>query len=165
MVSDSLRPHGLQPTRLLCPWDSPGKNTRVGCHALLQGNLPDSGIEHRSLKSLALAGGFFTTSATWEAHICMYLRGKTSHASCRTILIVKKNCIYVCVSLPLYMKQWGASWWGPGCGEQEDFTILSPKGCRFSNLYFQLQWLDLYVQFITPMWMSNRHLKLSMPKA
>ena len=29
--------YGLQPTRLLCPWDSPGKNTGVGCHALLQG--------------------------------------------------------------------------------------------------------------------------------
>ena len=27
-----LRPHGLQPARLLCPWDSPGKNTGVGCH-------------------------------------------------------------------------------------------------------------------------------------
>ena len=37
VVSDSLRPHGLQPTRLLSPWDSPGKNTGVGCHALLQG--------------------------------------------------------------------------------------------------------------------------------
>ena len=40
-----LRPHGLQPTRLLCPWDSQGNNTGVGCYALLQGNLPDSGIE------------------------------------------------------------------------------------------------------------------------
>ena len=29
------RPHGLQPTRLLHPWDFPGKNTRVGCHCLL----------------------------------------------------------------------------------------------------------------------------------
>ena len=37
VVSDSLRPHGLQPTRLLCPWDSPGKNIWVGCHFLLQG--------------------------------------------------------------------------------------------------------------------------------
>ena len=36
-VSDSLRPHGLQPARLLCPWDFPGKNTGVGCHFLLQG--------------------------------------------------------------------------------------------------------------------------------
>ena len=35
-MSDSLRPYGLWPARLLCPWDSPGKNTRVGYHALLQ---------------------------------------------------------------------------------------------------------------------------------
>ena len=32
-----LQPHGLQPTRLLCPWDFPGKNTGVGWHFLLQG--------------------------------------------------------------------------------------------------------------------------------
>ena len=32
----SLWPHGLQPTRLLCPWDFPGKSTGVGCHCLLQ---------------------------------------------------------------------------------------------------------------------------------
>ena len=31
-----MRPHRWQPTRLLCPWDSPGKNTGVGCHFLLQ---------------------------------------------------------------------------------------------------------------------------------
>ena len=31
LVSDSLRPYGLWPTRLLCPWDSPGKKTGVGC--------------------------------------------------------------------------------------------------------------------------------------
>ena len=31
-----MRPHGRQPTRLPCPWDSPGKNTGVGCHFLLQ---------------------------------------------------------------------------------------------------------------------------------
>ena len=36
VVSDSLRPNALQPTRLLCPWDFPGKSTRVGCHCLLQ---------------------------------------------------------------------------------------------------------------------------------
>ena len=35
-MSDSVRPHGWQPTRLPCPWDSPGKNTGVGCHFLLQ---------------------------------------------------------------------------------------------------------------------------------
>ena len=35
VVSDSSRPHGLQPTRLLCPWDFPGKSTGVGFHCLL----------------------------------------------------------------------------------------------------------------------------------
>ena len=36
VVSDSVRPHRRQPTRLLCPWESPGKNTGVGCNFLLQ---------------------------------------------------------------------------------------------------------------------------------
>ena len=35
-MSDAVRPHRQLPTRLLCPWDSPGKNTGVGCHFLLQ---------------------------------------------------------------------------------------------------------------------------------
>ena len=39
----SLRFHGLQPARLLCPWNSPGMNTEVGCCALLQGIFPTEG--------------------------------------------------------------------------------------------------------------------------
>ena len=39
----TLWPHGLQPTRLLRPWDSLGKNTGVGCHFLLQGIFPNQG--------------------------------------------------------------------------------------------------------------------------
>ena len=42
-VSNSLRPHRMQPTRLLCPWDFPGKNTRAGSHFLLQGIFPTQG--------------------------------------------------------------------------------------------------------------------------
>ena len=51
VVSNSLRPHGLQPARLLCQWDSSGKNTRVGCHDLLQGIFPT--------QASRIAGGFF----------------------------------------------------------------------------------------------------------
>ena len=40
VVSNSLQPYGLQPTRLHCPWDFPGKNTGVDCHFLLQGIFP-----------------------------------------------------------------------------------------------------------------------------
>ena len=42
VLSDSSRPHRLQPTRLLHPWDFPGKSTGVGCHCLLQ--CPDISI-------------------------------------------------------------------------------------------------------------------------
>ena len=40
VVSDSWRPHGLRPTRLLHPWDFPGKSAGVGCHCLLQNTKP-----------------------------------------------------------------------------------------------------------------------------
>ena len=42
--SDSLRTHGLQPTRLLCPWNSQGKNSGVGCHSPLQGIFLTQGL-------------------------------------------------------------------------------------------------------------------------
>ena len=64
VVSDSLRPHGLQPARLLCSWNSPGKNSGVGRHFPSSRDLPNPGIKP---SSLALKGRFFTTSATWEA--------------------------------------------------------------------------------------------------
>ena len=53
--------YGLQSTRLLCPWNFLSKNTGVGCHFLLQGNLPNPGIEPTSPASPELAGRFFIT--------------------------------------------------------------------------------------------------------
>ena len=41
---DCLQPHGLQPTRLFCPWDFPGKDTGVGSHFLLQGIFLTQGL-------------------------------------------------------------------------------------------------------------------------
>ena len=63
-MSNSLQPYGLQPPRLLCPWDSPGKNPGVGYHALLQGIFSTQGLNACLFPSPALAGGFFTTSTT-----------------------------------------------------------------------------------------------------
>ena len=45
VVSDSLWSHGLLPSRLLCPWNSPGKNAGVGLLFPSSGDLPDPGIE------------------------------------------------------------------------------------------------------------------------
>lgn len=66
-MSNSLPPHGLWSSRLLCSWNFPDKNTGEGCHFLLQGIFPDPGIKPLSQMSPALANGFFTTSAIWEA--------------------------------------------------------------------------------------------------
>ena len=42
-MSNSSQSHGLQPGRLLCPWDFSSKNTEVGCHSFLQGIFPTQG--------------------------------------------------------------------------------------------------------------------------
>ena len=44
VVSNTLWPREPYPTTLLCPWDSPGQNTGVGCHALFQGIFPTQGL-------------------------------------------------------------------------------------------------------------------------
>ena len=49
VVSYSLQPYGLQSARLLCPWDSPGKNTTVGNHAFLQEIFPTQRSNHSLL--------------------------------------------------------------------------------------------------------------------
>ena len=69
-MSDSQRPHGLQPTRLLHQWDFPGKSTGVGCHRLLridwldllavQGTLKSLLQHHSSKVSILRCSAFFT---------------------------------------------------------------------------------------------------------
>ena len=71
--SDSLRPWGLSPPGSSAHGDSPGKNTGVGCHALLWGDFPGPGTEPAFLMPAKLAGWFFPTSATWEAHTSLII--------------------------------------------------------------------------------------------
>ena len=79
VVSDSLQPRELWPARLLCLWDSPGKNTGVGCHFLLQGIFPTQGsnpglfhLLHWQADSLPLShlgsprGTGLTIKGNWE---------------------------------------------------------------------------------------------------
>ena len=70
IVPDSLRPHGLQSARVLCPWDSPGKKTGMGAYSLFQGIFPiqgsNLGLLHcrHILHSLSCQG----SSYTWVVH-------------------------------------------------------------------------------------------------
>ena len=59
-------PYGLWPSRLLCPWDSPGKNTGIDCHVLLQRIFPTQGSNQRLLSLLHWQVGSLPF-ATWEA--------------------------------------------------------------------------------------------------
>ena len=71
VLSNSLQPHGLQPAKLLCLWDSPGKKTGVGCHALLQGIFP---TQESNLGLLCWQVGPLSLSrrATREAQVSSY---------------------------------------------------------------------------------------------
>ena len=71
VMSDSLHTYGLQAPKLLCPWDSPGKNTEVVCHAL-QGIFPTQG-SNPCLLFPALAGRFFTPSVTCKSCVYIYI--------------------------------------------------------------------------------------------
>ena len=81
-VSHSSHPTLCDP-RLFCPWNFPGKNTEVGCRALLQGIFPTQGSSPHLLCLLHWQAGFFTNSTTWEAlHIPHSVaRKKRGHCS------------------------------------------------------------------------------------
>ena len=83
VVSDFVQPHGLQPTRLLCPWDSPGKNTGVSCHSLLQRMKVESESEvTRSCLTLRDPNGLQPTRLLrpWESP------GKNTGVGCHFLL-------------------------------------------------------------------------------
>ena len=66
IMSDSLRPHGLEPTRLLCPWNSPAQNTGVGSLSPLQGIFPSQ----ESNRVSCIAGGFTMWATREWAEVC-----------------------------------------------------------------------------------------------
>ena len=76
-----LRPSGLWPTRLLCPWDPPGQNTGGGCHALLQGIPLTHGLNLSLLRFLH----WQADSLPWEAPVIIVTIAKTELNICDTL--------------------------------------------------------------------------------
>ena len=78
VLSDSLWPHGLYSTRLLCPWKSPEKNTGVGGHSLLQENFPtpgsNPGLSHCRRFFTTWAGTFNSMNLHWSQLLMMSSR-------------------------------------------------------------------------------------------
>ena len=75
VVSDSLRPHGLWTAWLLCPWNSPGKNTGVGCHSLLQRIFQTQGSNSGLLHCRQIF--FFSSEPPWGSLVAQMVRGKS----------------------------------------------------------------------------------------
>ena len=59
VVSDSLRPHGMHPAKLPCPWGFPDRSIGVACHVLPQGIFPAQGLNPHLLQVSSIANGFF----------------------------------------------------------------------------------------------------------
>ena len=74
-MSHSFQSHGLWPARLLCLWHSLGKNTRVGCHALLQG--VELGIEPKSLVSPVLQEDSLPAEPSGTPHLGLLVSTKS----------------------------------------------------------------------------------------
>ena len=89
---DSLQAHGLWPTRILCPWDFPGRDTEVSCHFLLPGDLPNPGIEPTSSVAPVLAGEFFTPEPPGKSKGLLVLSNR--EAPCFTLPLVYDSHFY-----------------------------------------------------------------------
>ena len=99
VVSDSVRPHRRQPTRLLCPWDPPSKNTGVGCHFLLQC------VKVKSLSHVRLLATPWT--AAYQGPPSMDFPGKSTGVGCHCLLRVNVH-------------------WNPNWGEMRWFSTFFP---------------------------------------
>ena len=118
-----LWPRVLEPDSLLCPWDFPGKNTRMGCHFILQGIFQTRGQTHVS----CIGWRILSQWATWEAHMRWCVHAYASHFS----------------HIRIFTTLWTAAHWAPlsmGFSRQEYWSGLPcpPPGylsMRESNLH------------------------------
>ena len=78
VISDSVWSYGLQPARLLHPWNFPGKNTEIGCHALLQGIFLTQGSNPCLLYLLTWQAGSLPLAPPGKPQWALYLLLKSS---------------------------------------------------------------------------------------
>ena len=110
VVPDPQWPHGLQPTRLPRPWDSPGKNTGVGCHFLLQ-------HWHWKALSTTISDGIGIQRKVFWQLFFSYLHLKvilSSYSSSPFLLVLSRSAllfagVWVCASVYTCVQGW--EWW------------------------------------------------------
>ena len=131
---DSLWPHGLQPTRLLCPQNSPGKNTGVGSHFLLQGIFLTQELNPHLLHLLHWRWILTTESSDFKWHCFLNLIFQLFFAS------VQKYSLYSYIDLVSY-KHHIFSY-------QLQLSVQSPQGFLyklFANKRFYFSFQSVYL--------------------
>ena len=125
VTSDSLGPHGLQTTRLLCPWNSPGRHTEAGWLCLLQGifSIRGSNLGHLH------AGRFFTICATREAQCPFFTSVSYSYRAGHCIPNTDLSCNQKFVPLTSNSPSLN-----PVPTSADLFIILIWLTCRFSSV-------------------------------
>ena len=118
-----------EPAKLLCPWDSPGKNTGVGCRALLQETVPTQGL----ILHLVLGRQVLKRRATREARLCPWL----TLNSIRVVLRHLGGDQREEERLPEQMTP-ASSWWPQLCSDQPEWAHWprwrsAPAHCRLSR--------------------------------
>ena len=93
VLSYSLRPHGLQPTRFPCPWDSPGTNTGVGCHFFPQGIFLAQKL-NPCLLCLLHCRLFFTAESPGKPKREIYIWDKVFKRKYLILVFIKITCVY-----------------------------------------------------------------------
>ena len=150
-MSDSVQPHKRQPSRLLCLWDSPDKNTGVGCHFLLQWPPLINSVQFSSVQSLSCVWLFVTP---WTA-ACQASLSITNSQSLPKPLpiesVMPSSHLILCHPLLLLppippsirvfsnestlRRMWPKNW-------SFSFSI-SPSNEYPGLIYFRIDWLDL----------------------
>ena len=121
VMSNFLLYFGLYPSRLLSPWDSPGKNIGLGCHALLPGIFPNPGIEVASLVSPAL----------WANSSPLGPHGKPI---CLMFYKIKYRLFYLII-------KWIYTGFSGSASDKEPICHRKrPKRCRFDRWVRMIPW-------------------------
>ena len=144
--SDSFQPHGLWPNRLLCPWKSPGKNTVVGCHSLLQGSsqsIDQTWVSH-------IAGGFCTI---W-AKVSSILGECNLGASTSEVPVFWRQVLEVwrfLLAIKDDLKFWTSAW--PAKGRCASHAV---QGCVHKQHLGSSPWM-LPLQLLSLDWLPSKY--------
>ena len=127
VVSDPQRPHGLQPSRLLHPWDFPGRSTGVGCHCLLRrsssiySNFNLNSVQPKTNDSIVINPKMSLTIVIYEVNSLI------SHSFWISFVLRCVLCALLLSRVQLFVTPWTVACQSPlsmGFSRQEDWNGL-----------------------------------------